>query len=152
MLLIIYPANVASYIFFPEWSLVIAGISSCTVHITVIIEAGRIWLISYDLQYLHSSKNQKWKTQIDVSYADKDWYLQNRGKWGNRLYVARLAIVYYLVTSTTGLTWELFNHSLLDPLSISVLLMPFVLPIFLLFYLYINTPRKLQDQFLFQYG
>ena len=162
MLLIIYPAFSTMrfdipHISFQQWPLLIAGICQCTVHITVIIEACRIWLISYDLQYLHSSKNQQWKTQIDVSHAEKDWYLQHRGKWGSKQYVARLGIAYYIVTSIVALT-SLLLPRLVDPsfstlpLTFSALLMSLILPISVLFYLYIKTPRKLQDQFLFQYG
>ena len=88
----------------PWWSCLWTVTVEFTMQIAPVIETCRIWLISYDLQYLHSSKNQQWKTEIDVSYAEKDWYLRNRGKWGSKQYVIRLGFVYYIAASTAVFT------------------------------------------------
>ena len=163
VLFVVYPAVLTIWYETPEisiskWPYFVTAINTYTIQIPVVIEASRIWLISYDLQYLHSSKNQKWKTQIDVSYAEKDWYLQNRAKWGNKKYVARVAFAYYIITSTAAFTTILLTLLLDLPTTINIalgfssLIMCFVLPIFILSYLFIKTPRKLQDEFLFQYG
>eukprot|EP01084_Bolivina_argentea_P220993 374413_1 len=64
-------------------------------HFIINIEAARLWLISFDLQYLHSSKNQKWKSQIDHTFAEKDWYLLNKHKWGNSRYILTRIMIYY---------------------------------------------------------
>ena len=82
------------------WSYLCLILSGYTYQIAPIIETCRIWLISYNLHYLHSSQNRQWNLQIDASYAEKDWYLQNRGKWGNEKYVVRLGFIYYIVAST----------------------------------------------------
>lgn len=70
------------------------------------IEAARLYLMNYDLQYLHSSKNQRWKVQIDHSIAEKDWYLSNRKKWGNQRFVFKRTLVFYfLALCVTASTW-----------------------------------------------
>eukprot|EP01084_Bolivina_argentea_P137312 241823_1 len=40
-------------------------------HFILIIELSRLWLVSYNLHYLHSSKNQQWKSQIDHTFTQK---------------------------------------------------------------------------------
>eukprot|EP01084_Bolivina_argentea_P306105 528890_1 len=51
----------ASYFFYN-----VAGIPHLTfTHGTFCIEVSRLWLVSYNLHYLHSSQNEKWKSQID---------------------------------------------------------------------------------------
>ena len=163
MLSVVYPANSTFYYSIPVtsttwWQYLRIGLVTYTLPIPVVTEACRIWLISYDLQYLHSSKNQQWKTVIDLSYAKRNWYLQNRGRWGNETYVSRLAFIYYIVTSTAiytaiWLTMEPMFTPHNEPMAISVgNIAPFIVPVCILIYLYISTPRKLQDQFLFQYG
>ena len=65
------------------------------VHFIYIIEVCRLWLISFNLHFLHSSQNQKWKTQIDASFAQKDWYLKHRDTFGNEQYLVQRAFIYY---------------------------------------------------------
>ena len=119
------------------------------------IEVCRIWLISYDLQYLNSSRHQQWKTEIDASYAEKDWYLRNKGKWGNRQYIVRLGFVFYIIPTTLALLAHfigivtgvdsVFGLGMI-PLGIALMILT-IIPL----YLYMRTPRNLQDQCLFQY-
>ena len=135
------------------WPYLLDVINIYTVQIPATIETCRIWLISYDLQYLHSSKNQQWKTVIDASYAERDWYLQNKGKWGNRKYVIRFGAVYFILTNTALLPVSIavryFNSGYAYPFAARAIfsIVHVVLPL----YLYVKTPRKLQDQFLFNY-
>ena len=136
------------------WDYFSAVLTAYTMSIVLIIEACRIWLISYDLQYLHSSKNQKWKTVIDTSYAEMNWYLQNRGKWGNQQYVIKLGFIYYIITSTavpvmTFVITPIFDihHIYVFVLQGACLFVPVTIPI----YLFVTTPRNLRDQFLFFY-
>merc|ERR1719204_2098678 len=64
-------------------------------HCLVETEACRLWLISFDLHYLSSSKGERWKSQIDASFADKDWWLRNKTKWGAKDFVFRRAVSYF---------------------------------------------------------
>ena len=133
------------------WPYALHVIQIYTAQIPATIETCRIWLISYDLQYLHLSKNQQWKTVINASYADRDWYLQNRGKWGNERFIIRLGVTYHILTNTAVLLAYIlewcFNigyvYSYAGRAIFSIIHV--VLPL----YLFAKTPRKLQDQFLF---
>eukprot|EP01084_Bolivina_argentea_P168664 292448_1 len=62
-------------------SSIISSIAPLT-HFIIVIEISRFWLVSYDLHHLHSSKNEQWKSQIDHSFAQNDWYIKNRNKYG----------------------------------------------------------------------
>lgn len=158
VLAVIYPVSISAVYRYPDiswegWQPLCVALSAFTLQIVPVIEVCRIWLISYDLQYLHSSKNQRWKTLIDVSYAQKDWYLQNRGKWGNKKYITRLGFVYYVVSSTVLLIATLLMvmreeyvyNAIVTGLRFIMAIVFMVIPI----YLYVKTPRNLQDQFLF---
>ena len=163
MLAIIYPIFTCLQLDYPKISStwlrwLFIALSIFTYEIAPIIEICRMWLISYDLQYLHSSKNQQWKTEIDVLYAEKDWYLQNRGKWGNQQYVARFGFLCYIITGTALFTMRLLM-GLFDQHISKVVLYCFIFLLFTMhmvlvsmpIYFYVKTPRRLQDQFLFQY-
>lgn len=76
-LAIVYPANMSLQCNYPTissewWPYLSIGLTLFSLSICLIIESCRIWLIAYDLQYLHSSQNQRWKTEIDASYSEKD--------------------------------------------------------------------------------
>ena len=162
MLSIVWPAYMSANYQYPQslgqewWHHLSDGMTIVTFLIGPIIEICRIWLISYDLHHLHSSKNQQWKTEIDVSYAEKDWYLQHRGKWGNQQYVARLGFKFFIMSITAMLiTWLITIISNTDRdysrgiVSI-VAAISGILLIIIPLYLYVKTPRNLQDLFLFQ--
>lgn len=161
-LTLVYPAWMTYITAYSElcgswWPFVCVGFMMYTYQLSAVIETCRIWLISYDLQYLHSSKNQQWKTAIDASYAEKDWYLRNRGKWGNRQYIVRLGFVYYFVATTTIIAVVLSTGLLCIDINIVVMCTFAVQVLFQIvhvavpIYLFIKTPRKLQDLFLFSY-
>ena len=74
MLIVVFPANSTYYYFIPAtsatwWLYLQTGLVTYTLQIPVVTEACRIWLISYDLQYLHSSKNQQPLCEFPVSVA-----------------------------------------------------------------------------------
>ena len=71
-------------------------VSIALLHFSWMAEVIRLWLISYNLHYLHSSQNQQWKSQIDASFARNDWYLKNRNKYGSQKYLIPRAFVCYL--------------------------------------------------------
>ena len=160
VLAIVLPVLTSAYYRYPDiswkwWGPLCSALGAFTSHIVPITEVCRIWLISYDLQFLHSSRNQRWKTLIDVSYAEKDWYLRNRGKWGNKRYISRLGLVYYIVVSTVFLITVLLMRFHRDNLYIVILaVLQFMIAMSLMgipIYLYVKTPRNLQDRFLFHF-
>ena len=157
-LAVVYPLNMCYQNNYPEvsskwWDLLCIGLTAYTVQITLIIENCRIWLISYDLHYLRSSQNHKWKSQIDASSAEKDWYLRNKGTWDSQQYVIRLGFVYYVMTSTVVFILNFFHPQLGIDISYAIGFGGFsffflsIIPI----YLYVKTPRTLQYQFLFYF-
>ena len=156
-LAVFLPALISAAYGYPEisgewWFHLCRGLNIPNLLIVPCIEICRIWLIPYDLQYLNSWRNQQWKTEIDASYAEKDWYLRNRGKWGNRQYVVRLGFVFYTVATTVALVTFFIDIVIgvgglaTIPLSIAMLTLTLI-PL----YLYMKTPRNLQDQCLFQF-
>ena len=161
VLSVVYPAWMSVILKYPStsgywWPLIFATLMTYSYQIAPTIETCRIWLISYDLQYLHSSKNQRWKTEIDASYAEKDWYLQNRGKWGNQKYMARLGFAYYFTTSTVMFASMLLvgsrgDRTLLIACGAALTNAFHIVHVALPFYLYMKIPQKLQEQLLFRY-
>ena len=129
-------------------------VASYIPHFIVDLEACRIWLLYFDLNYLHSSKNQLWKSQIDTSFALKDWYIQHRTKWGNQRYVTRLTLIYYLIIGTIVLITHLLIQ-IIDPsylwLYHIVNALCYILPMGTVCYVYITCPQQLEDEFLFHY-
>ena len=156
-LAIVYPALQSGGYGYPDisgewWDYLRLGLIVLTALIVPCIEVCRLWLISYDLQYLNSSRHQQWKTEIDASYAEKDWYLRNRGKWGNRQYVVRMGLVFYFIPTTLGSVLFLMDKFTgiggfsVIPLGIGALVFN-ITPL----YLYMKTPRNLQDQLMFHF-
>jgi len=137
---------------FVTWSVYIFTVYAS--HFIFNIEVWRLWLISFDLNYLHSSNNEQWKTEIDKNFADKDWYLSNKYKWGNKRYVIIHGFIYYLITATFNATVEtITNVSFPEQFGIAQLINSvffFALLIFLI-YTYYKCPKQLNDNLLFQY-
>ena len=123
-------------------------------HFIVDIEATRLWLMSFDLHYFNSSKNEKWKTQIDSAFAERDWYLLNKNRWGNEQYVCHRAVLYYLLEMVIMLGGYLYVElfaveyiyvwSLLD----CALFFP---PLVLINYTYWISPKELNDNLYFRF-
>eukprot|EP01084_Bolivina_argentea_P315351 546326_1 len=53
----------------------------------------RIWLMFYDLNYANSNMNKKWKSYLDPTLIEKDFWLTNKDKYGSFHYVLKLSIV-----------------------------------------------------------
>eukprot|EP01084_Bolivina_argentea_P211736 360100_1 len=108
------------------------------------IEAARLWLVNYNLHYLHSSKNQQWKSQIDESFAEKDWYLKNRKTYGNKRYIVPRALLYWLVSASIVifLFFTLFpvnsEYYYIFELIDSICISP---PVLMMLYLYYKCPK-----------
>ena len=161
MLAIIHPANNTQFWAYPAisgnwWYYLCNGLYAITFQVVPSIETCRIWLIFYDLQYLHSSKNQQWKTEIDASYAQKDWYLRNRGKWGNQRYIMLLGFIYCVVVSIAYYISVIMIHITGEfkiPFFVicSLLIIDYIVHMVIPLCLYVKTPRNLQDLFLFHF-
>lgn len=125
-------------------------------HFIADIESARLLLMSYDLQYLHSSRNEKWKVQIDPSFAAKDWYLRNKSTWGNQSFVCRGALAYYLfaiLVTVSVYTYTEVVHKEYLFVYVVVDAILFMLPLSIALYTFLNLPRNLNDNlyFLFEY-
>ena len=127
-------------------------LTAYTAHLVVVIETSRIWLISFDLHYLHSSQNQQWKSQIDISHAQNDWFLQNRGKWGSKHYVIRWGAAYYIIASTCAMMGCLvveFKGPDYLWLYHAVNAVFYAFPVATVLFVYLQCPKQLQDEVLF---
>eukprot|EP01084_Bolivina_argentea_P044526 81932_1 len=121
-------------------------------HFIADIEVGRLWLISFNLHYLHASKNQQWKSQIDHSFAQKDWYLKNLKTYGNKKYVITRVFIWFVISTAIPLilfyTVFGFTHlhwyGLVDALFYSI-------PVIIIIYTYYKCPKDANDNFLFHY-
>ena len=127
-------------------------LSSYLSHFIGYLEACRLWLISFDLHYLRASANAEWKSQIDASAASKDWYLQNKHKFGNQTYMLRRASIYFVFASTLTVAINIYSKAV-DP-SLTVIsnftdsgLM--LLPLLVIVHCYYRAPKKQKDTFLF---
>eukprot|EP01084_Bolivina_argentea_P108953 194737_1 len=79
-----------------------------TINFLMHIEVARLWLVSFNLHYLNSSRNEQWKSQIDKSFADKNWYLRNRNTYGNTKYVVSRVFICYICVATFVLTMYIY--------------------------------------------
>ena len=123
-------------------------------HAIAIMEVGRLWLISYNLHYLHSSQNQQWKLQIDASFARKDWYLKNRNKFGNQRYVIPRMFAYYVLVLSLVMTSYIICI-IRDQIQIAAYIdsMFYIFDLFCVFYIYFKCREhhQLKDNLLFHY-
>ena len=70
-------------------------------HLINTLENTRLWLMYFDLQHLHYSKNQQWRAHIDTSESvDRNWFLRHRGTLGRPRYVITRAMIFYVVGLT----------------------------------------------------
>eukprot|EP01084_Bolivina_argentea_P239965 403218_1 len=119
------------------------------IHLIILTEAARLWLVSFDLHYLHSSKNEQWKSIIQHSFAQKDWYLTNRNKYGNQKYIITRVLLYYIFVIVFVLCSWMLNPSIagfLDGIF-------YFVPIIVVLYTYYKCRKynELYDNFLFYY-
>eukprot|EP01084_Bolivina_argentea_P211738 360103_1 len=114
------------------------------------LKATRLYLIAFDLHHLHSSKNQQWKCQIDECFAEKDWYLSNKHKYGNQKYVITRVIIFYSLSIITLLIAGIFSsRTTIQTLNGIYYLIPVVFAMYI--YYKCRAYKKLNDNFLFFY-
>eukprot|EP01083_Nonionella_stella_P087253 242645_1 len=122
-------------------------------HLIANAEACRLWLMSFNLHYLHSSKNSKWKSEIDHTFAAKNWYLTNKNKYGNRNYVISRVLIYYIIAASIATVSFLYFQ--LDRLHLSELIagLFFSVPVCITIYTYYKCPKhhESNDNFYFHY-
>lgn len=71
-----------------------------------LLEMSRLYLISFNLHFLNASKNEKWKSQIDTSIANKNWYIRNKQRYGNpRKAVTFFMLVWLIVAVTVDISY-----------------------------------------------
>lgn len=77
-------------------------------HFIVGCEVCRLWLMCYDLNYLHHSKNNSWKSQIDekLTNTDNNWWLnhKNRRTYGNEKWVKRRLFLWGIISAAIACT------------------------------------------------
>eukprot|EP01084_Bolivina_argentea_P055129 101085_1 len=119
-----------------------------TMHFIACTEAARLWLVSYDLHYIHSSRNNEWKSIINDSLSEKHFYLKYRMTFGNNSYVIRALLIYYLFVVIVLTTLRaLYPHSSIY--NLFDFLFYFIVLVFVI-YLYWKC-RKYKDHFLFHF-
>lgn len=108
----------------------------------------------FDLNYLHSSRNELWKSQIDHSIAEKDWYLRNKNKFGNARYVMKRAFIYYVSVLTFILSTLCVAHlwypQYVDFESVIESVF-FLVPVVLIIFTYLHAPKGLSDNLFFHF-
>eukprot|EP01084_Bolivina_argentea_P109002 194833_1 len=73
---------------------------TCSIQFIGLAETARLWLIFFDLQHLNSLKTETWKVHLNQEAVETDWYFRNRLKWGNKAYIIKRVLIWYLITST----------------------------------------------------
>eukprot|EP01083_Nonionella_stella_P269876 913452_1 len=105
----------------------------------------RVWLISYDLNYANSNMNKQWKSHLDLTLIDQDFWLKHRNTYGNANYMLRFTLVMvtlYTIPSIVFIqiyigtdTIKLVDGYLHLTLHLSI--------VFILIFFYIRLPRVL---------
>ena len=129
-------------------------ILTLSVHFISWTETTRLWLIWFDLNLLNSLKNQTWKVQIDQTVVETDWFSCNKSKWGNKHYVIKCALIWYLITTPiliakSCVVYLVYPHFL--PLGQGLEAIFYSLPICITMYTYCKCPKNLNDNFFFHY-
>ena len=77
-----------------------------TGHAIVISEFARLWLISYDLNYLNSSSNEIWKSKINPSQYDatNNFYLKHKHNFGNQKWIMQRFCIWWIIAGSISST------------------------------------------------
>eukprot|EP01084_Bolivina_argentea_P319239 553719_1 len=120
-------------------------------HFIVNAELSRLWLIYFDLNCLNASKNNAWKSTIDSTKIQTNWFLNNKYKYGNSKWVTIRVFVIYLFIAL--ISCILFNlHFLTNPQFVMLIDgLLYGIPMSTILYIYYKCPKKLDDYFLFHY-
>eukprot|EP01083_Nonionella_stella_P269877 913456_1 len=105
----------------------------------------RVWLISYDLNYANSNMNKQWKSHLDLTLIDQDFWLKHRNTYGNANYMLRFTFVMFTIyTIPTIVLVQIYigtdTMKLIDPYLGLTLHLSIV---FILIFFYIRLPRVL---------
>ena len=73
-------------------------------HGIVYCEVCRLWLICYDINYQHLSKNNAWKLQINKKYGDQNWWMTNKSTLGNYDYVTKRFLILAILSGLLSMT------------------------------------------------
>ena len=124
-----------------------------TAHGIVISEFARLWLISYDLNYLNSSSNDMWKSKINPSQYDKtnNFYIKHKHDYGNQKWILKRFLIFYLIVAS--ISSVSFNLLYSESQQIVQLIDGALYGIsgFGIISLWCKSPKNLNDHFLFQY-
>ena len=114
-------------------------------------ELSRLYLISFHLHYLHASRNEQWKSQIDESFIEKDWYLKNKNIFGNYRYVLIVASIYVIISIVCVSISFLIDETIGGIINIIFLTIPIIF-VLTLYFKSRNMFQKLGDKFFFYYA
>merc|ERR1712176_1400939 len=114
-------------------------------------EASRLWLIYFELNYLHSLKNSKWKSIINKTEQTNNWYLNKRNIYGNMRWVTTFAFVYWLIAaSITFCLYLVFGANDIYFVRNIEAFFTFI-PIATIIILCCKCPKNTKDAFLFRF-
>ena len=118
-------------------------------HFIVNIEAMRLWLIYFNLNYLHSSKQSQWKSVINHTFAESNWFITNKKTYGNIKYIGFRVMIYYIISaSISTIAMAIFHttHLHFAQLTDGAL---YTIPVTFMLYLYWKCPQSGQLNELF---
>eukprot|EP01084_Bolivina_argentea_P230406 388661_1 len=118
-------------------------------HFIVNAEAARIWLIYFSLRHLDASTNQVWKSKIDATYSNNNWFLNNKHSFGNPKWVSIRICTYYIFAATVAIILLNMFGDIQWVLVIDGCLYGF--PVLVVIYVYFKCPKTSKDYFLFHY-
>eukprot|EP01083_Nonionella_stella_P256415 878896_1 len=72
-------------------------------HAITCIEACRLWCMYYKLNYMNAVSRNEWKSVIDTSSAQHNWFLSTKQTYGSAKWVAMRWFAYYLFAATTSM-------------------------------------------------
>ena len=117
-------------------------------HGVIFCEVCRLWLICFDINYSHSSKNNQWKSQINIKYGEKNWWLNHKKTFGNYEYVTKRMLIWGILSGIlSSIVMLTFGHSQLTVFIDGCL---FGFPVLLIIYSYYICPKISMDKFLFE--
>eukprot|EP01084_Bolivina_argentea_P038140 70541_1 len=120
-----------------------------TCHLVIGCEICRLWLICYDLNYLHASLNSQWKSQINNELIEEtNWWIQNKKTYGNYKYVTNRITIFFCATGiTVGIMYLIWTRNSITMIPDSAL---YGIPILFTIWEYYKCPKTV-DKFLFEF-
>ena len=72
---------------------IISGVSSIAVSGGIALYTVRIYLLYYDHEYERILTSEKWAIFIDPSMVKNNWFLINRNKYGNDIWIVKWIVI-----------------------------------------------------------